>query len=65
MTNQQKRELLELTRAAHLALSKVQNSPLFFEVEYSPDLTISDGLSAIEYLAWELAPDPLEHVHER
>ena len=65
MTKQEKQELLELTKAAHLALSKVQNSPLFHQVQYSPDMTISDGLSALEYLAWELVPDPLDHVQQR
>lgn len=64
MTNQQKQELLTLARDAYMALEKIQESPLFSQVEYSPDLTIPDAKTALEYLAWELTPDPLDQVNE-
>lgn len=57
MTNEEKQELRKLTQAAHLAISRVKNSPLFSQVEYSPDLTLEDATTALDYLAWELIPE--------
>jgi hypothetical protein len=57
MTNQESKELRQLIKNAYLALAVIQDSPHFQKVEYSPDLTLGDAVTALEYLEWELGDE--------
>ena len=57
MNNQDSKQLRELIKTAYLALSDIQESKQFQTIDYSPDLTIGDAVTALEYLEWELGDE--------
>lgn len=54
MTNQDAHQLNQLIEAAYLALDNIRKSEQFQAIEYSPDLSINDAVTALEYLLCEL-----------
>ena len=57
MTKTEAKQLRELIKTAYLALADIQESKQFQAIDYSPDLTIGDSISALEYLEWELGDE--------
>ena len=60
MTSQESKQLRQLIKTAYLALADIQESKQFKTINYSPDLTIPDAISALEYLEWELGDESQE-----
>lgn len=55
------KQLRQLIKTAYLALAAIDDSPQFKKINYSPDLTLGDAVTALEYLEWELG----DEAHER
>ena len=60
MTTEDSKQLRQLIKAAYHALANIQDSGQFQAIEYSPDLTLGDAISALEYLEWELGDESQE-----
>lgn len=54
------KQLRQLIKIAYLALAAIDDSPQFKKINYSPDLTLGDAVTALEYLEWELGDEALE-----
>ena len=60
MTTEDSKQLRQLIKTAYLALADIQESKQFKNINYSPDLTLSDAVTALEYLEWELGDESQE-----
>jgi hypothetical protein len=54
LTTKQKQEIQSLINTAKIAISGIECTKAFSQIEYSPDLTLGDAVSALQYLEWEL-----------
>ncbi|GAX38883.1 hypothetical protein [Nodularia sp. NIES-3585] len=57
------KQLRQLIKIAYNALANIQDSKQFKSIEYSPDLTLGDAVTALEYLEWELGDEAQERYN--
>ncbi len=57
LSQKQKQLLQSLVSDAKIAIKIIRDTQAFSQVEYSPDLTLGDAVTALEYLEWELGDE--------